>query len=191
MNLSARKRRSGPKCRRPPREVELMRLKEAWDLRQESYTNAEIARFLKIGPKRVSAMLARLEKRALGEVACEVRDVKVRHTAQLERVAREAFRAWLRSKRDAETRRTRTKTVPGEAEDEVKETITEHTSRNQPGTPSLLAEARAAMAEIRKLWGIDSKSSTPWEEELVPSELAELKIKAELERSEKEEDLSK
>jgi DNA-binding MarR family transcriptional regulator len=166
-------------------------MKEAWDLRQESYTNAEIARLLKIQPKRVSAMLAKLEKRVLGELARQVTDVKVRHTAQLERVFREAFRAWRRSKKDSETMRTRTKTVPGEAEDEVKETITEHTSKNQSGTPSLLAEARAAMAEIRKLWGIDSKSSAPCEEELVPSELAELKIKAELERSEKDEDISK
>jgi hypothetical protein len=142
-------------------------------------------------PKRVSAMLAKLEKRVLGELARAVAGVKVSHTAQLERMAREAFNAWRRSKVDAETMRTRTKKVPGGAEDEVKETITEHTSKNQPGTPSLLAEARAALAEIRKLWGIDSKSGAECEEELVPSELAELKIQAGLAQSQKDEDISK
>jgi hypothetical protein len=162
-------------------------MKQAWDLRQEFHTHAEIARILQVSRKCVSAMLWTIEKRVLAELVREVAAVKACHTAQLQRVAAEAFTAWIRSKEDTETMRTRTKTVPGTAAAEVKETITEHTSRNQPGTPSLLAESRAALAEIRKLWGIDSKSTAHSDEELVQADLAELRINAALALKQEEE----
>lgn len=78
---------------------------------------------------------------------------KARHTLRLEHLFAEAVRAWEQSKADTTRRRQRkSEGGPGGAGATVAELVVE----NRHGDPRYLDEARKALADHRKLWGLDA-----------------------------------
>lgn len=75
-----------------------------------------------------------------------VREIRVRHTEQLEHIFTEAMAAWERSKEDAVT------SIQGETTKSFK---TETKTVSQAGAPAFLNEARGALADIRKIHAVD------------------------------------
>jgi predicted transcriptional regulator len=141
-----------------PLEVTRERERRAWDLRQRGWTQQRIADELGITHQAVSALLKRLDRRFLAKSDDLIAAQKAAQTQQLQYIADEALQAWERSKLDAET----VVTTSGRAHvskegdvtllpDETKVQI-----QGQSGDPRLLDQARGALEDIRKVWGIDA-----------------------------------
>ena len=91
-------------------------------------------------------MMEAFEKRAIA--------TKARQLAQLEWFICELVESWEKSKLDAVSLKTTTEKVsetPDVPDSEGYEVKTERTVKGQAGSPGYLAEARAAMADVRKL----------------------------------------
>lgn len=82
-----------------------------------------------------------------------VREIRCQHTEHLTHLFQEAMKAWERSKQDAVTKTEESGTGGEDGGSWSKEGTT---TRGQAGNPSFLAEARAALREIREMWGADS-----------------------------------
>src|SRR5439155_17606212 len=89
----------------------------------------------------------------LRELTATAKRHKARHTLRLEHLFAEAMRAWEQSKADT-TRRRQRQTQGGHASTGA--TIAELVVENQHGDPRYLEEARKALADQRKLWGLDA-----------------------------------
>ena len=101
----------------------------------------------------MSKILKRVELRVLREFAETVERHKARHTLRLEHLFAEAIHAWDQSKADATRRRQRKSDGgPGGAAATIAELVVE----NRHGDPRYLEEARKALADHRKLWGLDA-----------------------------------
>jgi DNA-binding transcriptional LysR family regulator len=142
----------------PAREVSRQREQDAWTLRQEGRTEAAIAERLGVSQPAVSKMLRRVEDRVLKDLTKEVGRTKARQTAQLEWAASQAARAWERSLEDAVSVKESVAPIgPKDAQSEREVGVeTERTTRGQSGNPALLAQFREALADIRKIWGLDA-----------------------------------
>ena len=101
-----------------------------------------------VSEKTVYNIVHATDKRLAIEFVDNVREMKARHTAQLEHVRREAMAAWERSKLDAESE---TVTTGGENGGS-----TSTTRKGQVGNPAYLETAMAAMDRQRKIWGADA-----------------------------------
>jgi predicted transcriptional regulator len=113
----------------------------------------EIAAELGVSQAAVSKMLKRVEIRVLREIAETVERQKARHTLRLEHLFSEAMHAWGESKADT-TRRRQRKTQGGQAG--AGATVAEVVVENQHGDPRYLEQARKALADHRKVWGLDA-----------------------------------
>lgn len=78
----------------------------------------------------------------------QVREIKAEHTESLMVIFREAMAAWERSKRPEGTIRVKHGGQHGKERS--------RTLKGQAGNPAFLQEARAALAEIRRIWGADA-----------------------------------
>jgi DNA-binding CsgD family transcriptional regulator len=154
-----------PRGIRPPTEVTAERERRAWELRVKGLTQGQIADQLDISQQGVSEILRRVEKRVLAELSASVAELKARQTAQLEYVYREAIAAWERSLRNAKS--VETTTEPAKSDDPAvgvdggskagpTTTRTKRTVKGQSGNPALLAQALAALADIRAIWGAEA-----------------------------------
>jgi hypothetical protein len=112
----------------------------------------QIAADLGLSQPAVSKLLKRIETRLLRELAETVGRQRARQALRLEHVYAEAMRAWHESKADS-TRRRQRKTQGGQGPEA---TVAEIVSENQHGDPRYLDEARRALADHRKLWGLDA-----------------------------------
>ena len=124
----------------------------ALELSIQGWTQPQIAGDLGITQPAVSKILRRAEERVLRELTVVVERQKARHTLRLEHVYGEGIRAWSASKADA-TRRRQRKTDGGSGDTA---TVAEITVESQHGDPRYLEVARKALADLRKLWGIDA-----------------------------------
>jgi DNA-binding CsgD family transcriptional regulator len=115
-------------------------------------TQQEIAAALTISQPAVSKILRRIEERFLRDQQAVIGRVKARHTLVLNHVIAEATRAWHASK-TPEPRRRQRRTDGGSGHTQ---TVAEIVSEPRHGDPRYLGEARAAMADIRKIWGLDA-----------------------------------
>ena len=97
-------------------------------------------------------LLKRVELRILRELTETVERQKARQTLRLEHLFAEAMRAWTDSKTDM-TRRRQRKTQPGSGPGA---TIAEIVTEIKHGDPRYLEEARKALADHRKIWGLDA-----------------------------------
>ena len=123
----------------------------ALELSTQGWTQPQIAMELHITQPAVSKILRRVEERALREQMAVVGRQKARHTLRLEHLYAEAIRAWERSKVDTTRRRQRrTQGTNGDA------TMAELVVENEHGDPRYLEEARKALADATKLWGLDA-----------------------------------
>jgi predicted transcriptional regulator len=123
------------------------------ELTVQGWTQHAIAADLGISQAAVSKILKRADARLLRELSTTVERYKVRHSLRLERLFAEALASWERSKADRSRRRQRkTQGESGAAGSTVAEIVVE----NQHGDPRYLAEARKALADYRKVWGLDA-----------------------------------
>jgi hypothetical protein len=133
--------------------VTVERESQAWALRQQGWTQQAIADELGIAQQTVAHILKRVERRVLKELSAEVARFKARQTAQLEAMLHEAMRAWEKSLVPATVLVKRQRPHGGDEEgaEEIVQEI-----RDQFGNPAFLQEAMAALAAIRKIWGLDA-----------------------------------
>ena len=124
------------------------------ELAIEGWTQHEIAADLHVSQSAVSKILQRADERVLQELTATVQRQKVRQTQRLERVIREATRAWEQSKGDATRRRQRKS--EGDGESAGAHTIAEVVIDTRHGDPRYLDAIRKALADVRKVWGLDA-----------------------------------
>jgi DNA-binding MarR family transcriptional regulator len=122
----------------------------AFELRQQLWTHERIAKELGVERSTVTKMLKRINKRYSDKLEDEVKRIRAEHTLHLEHMADEAMQAWLASKQPAKDARRRKTVRRGEEE--------ENRVQTQNADPRFLAEARAALADIRDIWGADAPS---------------------------------
>jgi Homeodomain-like domain len=135
-----------PRARIRTREVRAMELSVL------GWSQPQIARDLGISQAAVSKILKRIETRQLREWAETLERQKAKQTLRLDHLFAEAIRAWHESKADT-TRRRQRQTQGG---DGAGATVAELVVENQHGDPRYLDEARKALADQRKLWGLDA-----------------------------------
>jgi hypothetical protein len=147
--------------------VELSRKREqvAFDLAVKGLTETEIAEELdkqglgKVTQQAVSKMLIRVENRMLREMSERVKAMKVRQTASLQKIHREAMAAWEQSKKPQKSLTTKLG-PPGENGEPGKVRESHSTLRDQDGDPRYLDQAMQALADIRKIWGVDAPAQS-------------------------------
>ena len=101
----------------------------------------------------VSKILRRVEARVLEEFMARVEQQKVRQSLSLEHVYRQSLAAWEASKADATRRvQTKTQTAAGASSGTVAQLVVE----NRHGDPRFLEIARKALADQRRVWGLDA-----------------------------------
>lgn len=97
--------------------------------------------------QRISSLAARIDKWLAPQLMEQIRELKAGHTSRLMHIYQEAMRAWERSKTPGKQRTVK------HGKDGVERT---RVTRFQSGDPRYLDQARAALAEIRKIWGADA-----------------------------------
>lgn len=131
-----------------PKEVSRQREAEAWKLRQQCWTLQRIADHLGVAVSSVHEMLQRVEKRLWEETKGDWIHKKVEHEAQLGHLIEQALLGWQKSLEDAETYKE-TNLPDGSVKQE-------RTMKGQSGNAAHLANARAMLADIRAIYGMDA-----------------------------------
>ena len=154
MSLPPRGRRGrGGQDGHDPRARIRTRERRTMELTVLGWSQHQIAADLGVTQAAVSKILDRVERRVLRELIATVERHKARHTLRLEHLFAEAMRAWDQSKADTTRRRQRkSEGGPGGPGATVAELVVE----NQHGDARYLEEARKALADLRKLWGLDA-----------------------------------
>jgi predicted transcriptional regulator len=131
-----------------------VRLREIQVLEQilEGRTQHQIAASVGISQPAVSKIVRRLEERLLADLSQKAERHRARQTLRLEHLYGQAMEAWKESKTEGLRRRQR-KT---ERDDGGGSTTAELMAENRQGDPRYLDEARKALGDLRKLWGIDA-----------------------------------
>jgi len=170
-----------------PKELSAELERQAWEHRMRGWTFDRIARELSttavpVAESTVYRMVQRANKKLAKEFLARAEEIKAEHTARLEHLAAEALRVWEESKAEVSVRResVRREIVYGDDKkpktlrdargepvhtpdgQPVSEMVTvEHTEsteyRQQLPDARYLAEARADLADIRKIWGLDAE----------------------------------
>ncbi len=148
----ARRNRGGQGGHEPCSRI-WTRERRAIELSVLGWSQHQIAGDLGISQAAVSKLLKRVEERMLRELAETIERHKARQTLRLEHQYAEAMRAWDDSKADA-TRKRQRKTQGGSGGADA--TLAEVVSENQHGDPRYLEVARKALADVRKVWGLDA-----------------------------------
>jgi hypothetical protein len=149
MTRASRRGRGGHAGHEPRARIRTRELRTL-ELATLGWSQHQIAADLGISQAAVSKTLKRVELRLLRELSETVDRQKARQTVRLELLFAEALRAWTESKADS-TRRRQRKGEGGTATN-----IAELTVENSHGDPRYLGEARQALADARKLWGLDA-----------------------------------
>jgi hypothetical protein len=149
---SSRRGRGGRGGHEPRARIRTRELR-AMELAVLGWSQHQIAADLGISQAAVSKLLKRIEVRVLRELTDAVERQKARHTLRLEHLFAEAMRAWEHSKGDT-TRKRQRKTQAGSGGADA--TVAEVVIQSQRGDPRFLDEARKALADHRKLWGLDA-----------------------------------
>jgi hypothetical protein len=133
-----------------PNEVHLAWYRE-WTVFHQSI--ADIARNAGVGRSTAHEAIHKVKEWMKLRLFDNVVDFRHRQTLTLEMIAKEAIQAWLKSKEKSVTLTTETGNSPGEHGGPWdKESVRE---QDQFGGAQYLSEARAAMAEIRDIWGVN------------------------------------
>lgn len=148
-----RRRGRGGQGGHEPRARIRTRELRAMELAVLGWPQYQIAADLGISQAAVSKLVKRIETRLLRELAETVQRQKARQALRLEHLFAEAMRAWNESKADT-TRRRQRKTQGGTGG--AGATVAEIVVENQHGDPRYLDEGRKALADLRKLLGLDA-----------------------------------
>ena len=151
---------------RVPSELARQREQVAFDLAAtKGLTETQIAEELakqglgEVTQQAVSKMLCRVEERMLKETSGKVKRKKVRHEAALMKIYRDAMAAWEESKKPQKSLTTK-QGPAGENGEPGKVKESQSVLRDQDGDPRYLDQARQALADIRKIWGVDEPAQT-------------------------------
>jgi hypothetical protein len=107
----------------------------------------------------VSKMLIRVEKRMLADMTARVKAMKVGQTASLRKIYHDAMTAWEESKKPQKS--LTTKHGPSGPNGQPGNVLESHsTLKDQDGDPRYLEQAMRALADIRKIWGVDEPAQT-------------------------------
>ena len=169
MSVRRNRRGRGGKDGHEPRARIQTRELRALELSIQGSTQRQIADELGISQPAVSKILSRLEERYAREVVASLDRHRAKQTLRLEHHYSESMRAWQESQQDSTIRRQRKgQGAAGLAAQSIAELVVE----NQHGDPRYLEQARKALNDIRKVWGIDAPqqlkvtaapSSSPYE----------------------------
>ena len=118
-------------------------------------TQHQIAATLGISQPAVSKMQRRIEERLLADRAHQIDRQRARQTLQLTYLYGQALNAWHASQQDSLRKRQR----KSDGGDRGATTFAEMVSENRHGDPRYLAEARAALKDLRAVWGFDAVPS--------------------------------
>jgi len=175
-----RRRGRGGQGGHEPRARIRTRELRALELATLGWSQHQIAADLGVSQAAVSKIVARVERRVLRELAATVGRQKARQTLRLEHLFAEAMRAWEASKADRARRRQRkTQAAGSDAGAMVAEIVTE----NRHGDPRYLEEARKALTDQRKIWGLDAPQKVDVRASRAPYEgLSDDDLRAELAR---------
>jgi predicted transcriptional regulator len=135
-----------PRARIRTRELRVL------ELATQGWSQHQIAAEVGLSQAAVSKILQRVEQRLLRELSDSLGRQKARQAIRLEHLFAEAIKAWDASKADATTKKQRKTQNADGADASVAEIIVE----NSHGDPRYLGEARQALADSRKLWGLDA-----------------------------------
>ena len=147
----SRRGRGGQGGHEPRARIRTRELR-ALELATEGWSQHQIAADLGVSQAAVSKILKRVELRILRELMETVERQKARQTIRLEHLFAEAMRAWTASKADMTRRRQRKTQGSGRDGGATMEVVVE----SQHGDPRYLEEARKALADHRKIWGLDA-----------------------------------
>jgi len=130
-----------------------MRAFRAVELSTLGWSQHRIAADIGVSQPAVSKILKRAEAALFRELLDTAERQKARHTLRLEHLFAESLQAWEASKADTTRRRqSRTHDAQGRAGGIVAEVVVDQ----HHGDPRYLEEARKALADHRKLWGLDA-----------------------------------
>lgn len=134
---------------------------KAWDLTLKGTKQADIAAELGVTQQAVSLMLERVERKLFAELESTVTRHKARQTARLEHIYREAMAGWDRSQQPVKKSRQRTSSnlIAANSQAAVPTEIKQETSEETVvpiGDFRFLETARAALADQRRIWGLDA-----------------------------------
>ena len=152
--MTARRRGKGRggKGGHEPRSRVRLREAQVLELLLEGHTQHHIAETSGISQPAVSKIARRIDERLLADLSQKVERHRARQTLRLEHIYGQAMQAWQDSKQEGLRRRQR-KT---EHEGGTGSTVAELISENRHGDPRYLDEARKALADLRKVWGVDA-----------------------------------
>ena len=139
-----------------PKEILAEREVQAWTLRQKFYTHQRIADELGLERSTVTKILQRVTKRALTGLSEDIREKKAAQLEQLEYIADEAIQGWHRSKEATKNVSRRTSEKAGRFVSGGKNEETLIQTSDMDGDPRYLETAMKALAEIRKIAGMDA-----------------------------------
>jgi len=125
---------------------------EAIELAARGLNQREIGERLGRTRSGIGKMLRRTETKLAAMLKETGAQIKARQTMSLEHIYREAMAGWERSKNAAQS----SKRTDGPKD----LTRTETTVRDQTGDPRYLDQARGALADVRKIWGLDEHDGT-------------------------------
>jgi hypothetical protein len=150
-----------------PAHLSPEQLERALELQRKFWTHERIATEIGVHRTTVSRTLAKHNRRSLKRLERQTAAIKAQQLAQLEWLAEQAAEAWEKSLDDEETR----KSVEGFVGDKMTDKE-EKVIKGQSGNPALLREARGALADARKILGLDAAPPQP-EPEFDISQLTE------------------
>lgn len=178
MTVRGRSKGRGGKVGHEPRTR--LRLREAQVLEHllDGRTQHQIAEVLSISQPAVCKIVCRVEERLLADFAYKAERQRARQTLRLEHIYGQAMQAWQDSKQDGLRRRQR-KT---EHDGGTGSTIAELISENRHGDPRHLDEARKALTDLRKVWGVDAPERVSIEASTHYASMTDDAIEAELVR---------
>jgi DNA-binding CsgD family transcriptional regulator len=133
-----------------------------WQLLSEGKTPSAIARDVGIARQSVHRIIRRVEARYHDAIASSVGRLKARQARALEAVLDEALDAWERSKQPARRVRKetgRSGTSHSDSGNGARTDLNRTDVQSRVGDPRFLAEAREALADLRKLYGLDAPKS--------------------------------
>jgi predicted transcriptional regulator len=125
----------------------------AWTLRGQGWTHERIAKEIEISRTAVTMMLQRLEKESRDRVPDLIAEQKTYQIRTLEYIVSEALQSWERSK----SPKTKTEKTTSKGRGRIgsaSETVVQ--TEEQFGDSRALAEARAALADIRQILGLNA-----------------------------------
>jgi hypothetical protein len=110
----------------------------------------------------VSRLLSKAAKIALARLTEDVQRHKALQHERLDHIISEAMQGWERSKKDKRSGVKRTDSLPPEERSGAGELVkageqVTQTAEEQVGDPTFLQEAREALADQRRIWGLDAQ----------------------------------